>query len=99
MRRKRDRADEAAAEADRRADSELVGQFAEQVHRRQLQRRDAEHQHEDDGGRVVEPGLGLEQSREPPRQRHHPQDGEHCCGVGDRHDGAEEERKLPVHPE
>ena len=62
-------------------------------------RRRAEDQHQDDGGRVVEPGLGLQQPGQPPGQRQRAQDREDRGRVGGGHDRAEEQRQLPVHAE
>ena len=79
--------------------AKLVDEFAERVHRRKCQRRDAEHQDEDDGRGVVESGLGLEQARHPAGQGDDAQHREHGGGVGDRDDGAEQQRQLPVDAE
>ena len=94
-----DCAEKSTAQPDRGADPQLVDQLGERVHRGQLQRHHAEHQDEDDGRGVVESGLGLEQAGDAARQGHDAQHREHRGGVGDGHDGAEQQRQLPVDPE
>ena len=81
------------------ADAQLVDQLGERVHRGQLQRHHAEHQNEDDGRGVVEPGLGLQQARDAAGQGHDAQYREHRGGVGGGHDGAEQQCQLPVDAE
>ena len=95
----RQRPEESAAQPDRRAGQQLVHQVGDGALRLEHERHRAEHQHEDDRGRVVEAGLGLQQAGHPPGQRQHAQHREHRRRVGRRHDGAEQQRELPVHAE
>ena len=97
MRRKVQRAQVSDGQSDRGAGEQLVHQVGDRALRVEHEGHHAEHQHEDDGGRVVESGLGLEQSGNPPGQRQHAQNREHRCRVGGGHDGSEQQRDLPVH--
>ena len=82
---------------DRRAGEQFVHQVGDRALGLEHERHHAEHEHENDGGRVVETGLGLEQTGQPPGQRKHPQHREHRGGVGRGDDGAQQQRELPVH--
>ncbi|SLD03201.1 Uncharacterised protein [Mycobacteroides abscessus subsp. massiliense] len=76
-------------------------QFVHDLHggafRLEHKRHDAEHQHQDHGGGIVESGLRLQQPRKPTRQRQHPQHRKDRRGVGRGHDGPEQQGQLPVH--
>ncbi len=58
-----------------------------------------EHQHQDDGGGVVEAGFGLHDARDAAGQGQHAQDGEDGGGVGGGDDRAQQQRQLQVHAE
>ncbi len=85
------RAELADREADRQADRQLGEDRADQDVPRVRLADGGEGDDQDDHRRVVEAGLGLQQTGQPARQRHRPQYREDGRGVRGRDDRAEQQ--------
>jgi hypothetical protein len=86
-------------QADRRPGDQFEHDVGDGALRLEDEGHHAEHQDQDHRGGVVEPGLRLQQAGDASGQRQDAQHREDRCGVSGRHDGAEQKRELPVHPE